>query len=486
MKPKNLIILSCDELRGDCTGYSGNPDVRTPHLDRLAARSTNLANHFSAHGKCVPSRISLITGRYPHTDGFRTITGHLPDDQPNLFKHLRELNYETALLGHPHITDGFWGDNSVASGTTHYHSYTNGIMSALLQNERPVPPATPQSRPFVEIGDGPENRYGTRRCGALTGFCDENRADQAIHYLETVRDRSKPFFLQLNFGAPHPKYCIEEPYHSMYDPNRLQAWPHDLTANAPLWMRANREIRTGMHTAPDAFREIQATYYGMITKVDTILGRVLDSLDRQNLWEDSVVLFWSDHGDFAGQYGLYEKWDTALNDCILHTPQLIAAPGLPRGHRVESLTETVDLAPTVLKLLELPPLPGMHGCDLRPVIEGRTSKTAVFADGGHEEEMRRRFAANPTTDLNNGKQLTYYRYPESMARARMIRTDTHKLIVRESGDHEFYDMRQDPWELHNRYGQAGHEATIQSLQLRLLEWCLRTDPDKPYQDFFGA
>ncbi len=485
---KNVIIISCDELRADAVGFMGNPDVRTPNLDRFAKRGLVLKNHFAVHGKCVPSRISLITGRHPHTDGFRTITQHLPDDRPNLITHLRRMGYETAFFGHPHITEGFWGDNTPGSGTTHWNSYTKGVFAELLKREWPAPPPALEARPPATLRDGRQAGYSTRREEPLTGFCDDNRAEQAIEFLTRTRDKSKPFFLQLNFGAPHPAYRAAEPWHSMYRPDRIRPWPHDLPTNAPLPHRAMREIRTPSDATPAYFRDIQATYYGMISKADALIGRVLETLDSQDAWNNSIVLFWSDHGDFAGQYGLYEKWDTAMNDCILKTPQIFCAPGLKPG-AIDSLTSTTDLAPTIIDLLGAPPLPGVHGESLLPVFEGRRRKETVFAGGGHEPDMCRRFAASGgagVADPANGKQETYRRYPDAMARTKMARSETHKLVVRLAGGNELYDLRDDPHELNNRWDDPALASVKQDLQLRLIEWCLRTDTDQPPQAEFGA
>jgi choline-sulfatase len=235
----------------------------------------------------------------------------------------------------------------------------------------------------------------------------------------------------------------------------------------------------------------------LVTKLDTLVGRVLDEIDAQNLWQDTIVMFWSDHGDFAGQYGQPEKWDTAMNDCILRTPQTLPAPGLPAGRRVTSLSEHTDLCPTILDLLGMRPGPEwtIHGTSLLPVVRGAPGKQCVFADGGHEAAMRARFNApvtgrNPETGRDEpatlGKQEVYARYPETMARVKMVRTERWKLCVRETGDHELYDLRHDPNEMRNLWGRGGHDGVVADLQMKLLQWCLRTDTDRPFQEKVGA
>jgi len=491
-RPRNLIILSSDEMRGDCPGFMGNPDCKTPNLDRFAERGVVFRNHYTVHGKCVPSRIAAMTGRYCHTDGFRTIQQHLSNDQPDVLSLLKKHGYESALFGHNHCWENVYGEEHNPKGASFvdYHSFTDGEFRALLERDWPSPPPGPDSVTPMELEDGYD--YRGRLEEPLTFFCDDNRAEQAIHYLTQARDRSRPFFMQLNLGWPHPVYHAPEPYFSMYDREKISAWPHELPENAPLPLRAMRRIRTGPDAPEAALREVQATYYAMITKTDETLGRVLDAIERAGLFEDSVVLFWVDHGDFAGQYGLVEKWDTYMGDCIMHVPHIIWAPGLPKGHEVASLTEHTDIAPTVLELLGIEPDWGIHGQSLLPVIEGRRRKEAVFADGGHEQEMWGRFGFEVHGKDKSGrtrrraKQQVYAECPEAMARAKMVRTDKWKMVIRLSGGNELYDLESDPWELKNLWGRPELAPVVQDLQQRMIEWCLRTDTDRPFQPEVGA
>lgn len=494
-QPLNVIILTSDEMRGDCPGFMGNPECQTPHLDRFAERGIVFENHFTVHGKCVPSRIAMMTGRYSHTDGFRTITQHLPPDDPNLLSLLRAHGYETAVFGINHVWETLHDSKQPHVGYADYHSFV-GHYQAMAFQSYPIAQPGSDDIPPDEI-DLLGRNYVRRIQGenTLAGFSDDARTDQAIDYLTRTRDRSKPFYLHVNLSKPHPKYEAEEPYFSMYDRDGIQAWPHDLPQDAPLHMRVMREVRTGIDAPAAAFRELQAVYYAMITKVDTLFGKLFDTIAAEGLFENSIIVFLSDHGDFAGQYGLVEKWDTAMADCIMHVPFVIYAPNLPHGSRVNSLTEHTDLAPTLLDLLDIKPEWGMHGETLLPIIHGERRKPAVFADGGHEEEMWGRFNVtwnkweNIPVDAD-GKQVTYRDYPETMARTKMVRTERWKLVMRLAGGNELYDMLHDPHELTNLWPHHADDAELMrvvlDLQQQLIEWSLRTDTDRPYQADVGA
>lgn len=482
---KNVIILSSDEMRGDCPGYMGNPDCRTPNLDRFATRAVNLSNHFSVFPKCVPTRIAMMTGRYCHTDGFRTIQQHLPNDQPDLLSALKAHGYESALFGINHVWENVFGEGLNEKGASYvdYHSFTEGYFRHMLEQQWPVEPPGPLSVEPPSPPTDADYHYGGRVEEPMTFFCDDNRAEQAIEYLTNVRDRSRPFFMQLNLSWPHPGYKAPEPYFSMYKRDAIQPWPYDLPESAPLPLRRMREVRTGTDAPEWMLREVQAVYYAMVTKTDHVLGRVLDAIEREGLFEDSIVLFFVDHGDFAGQYGLPEKWDTCMADCLLHVPCILYAPGLPQGRLIESLSEHTDLAPTILELLGIKPAWGIHGESLLPVIDGARHKEAVFADGGHEAEMWERVEYAPDS---SGKQRTYALHPETMARTKMVRTDKWKLVTRLVGGDELYDMEEDPYEMRNLWGREGYEQIVPELQRKMIDWCTRTDTDRPYQPDVGA
>ena len=492
MPAKNVVVLTSDEMRGDCPGFMGNPDCRTPNLDALAQRGVVFDRHFTVHGKCVPSRIAMMTGRYCHTDGFRTIHQHLPPGDPNLMGFLRAQGYETAVFGHNHVwEDLFFGeekDKPRSDGAADYHSFVGPFHDlAFLEDEAPAPTA-PVTAEVLNDREG----AGGRIEGTMGGFKDLNRARQAVKYLTEVRDRSKPFYLHVNMGSPHPAYRVEEPFYSMYDRATLTKWPHELPKNAPLPMQRMREVRTGLEVDPQLLVETQAVYYGMITRVDRDLGMVLECLETQGLLENSIVLFTTDHGDFAGQYGLVEKWDTCMDDCIMHVPFILWHPDLPHGARVASLSEHVDIPRTVLELLGMEPDWGVQGESMLPLLRGERCKAAVFGDGGHEEEMWGRFSMGqrPRRDGKqrplSGKQITYRDYPETMARTKMVRTYTHKLVMRLTGGNELYDLEADPWELDNRWDDPALNAVKLELMQKLVEWSLRTDTDRPYQPNVAA
>lgn len=497
----NILWITSDELRADCLGFMGNTEIQTPHLDALAKRGTVFERHFTPFPKCVPARCAMHTGRYCHSDGLRSVApdNHISRNTPTLASTLRAMGHETAILGLNHLwlDDDFYGNgaekNQKGAGVVDYTSFTGEAMTRMALQSRDYPAGTPRrgawESAFAEL-EAPE-----LRTGHTEGFLDENRTDQALHYLKELRDPDKPFFLQLNLSLPHPVYRIHEPWYSLYDPARIAAFPFDLPRNAPLPLRAQREHRTGADFTPDASREIQAVYYGMVSFVDDQVGRLLRTVDELGLGDDTLILFTSDHGDYAGQHGLPEKWDTDLRDCLLHVPMVLAGPGIPAGKRLQGLSEHIDLPATMLDFLDAP-FPAewvQHGKSLRPMLNGADGKDAVFADGGHEASLRARFSRpvweekrGKRVKSTEGKQITYQCCPDAMAKCKMVRTCDWKLVVRETGGNELYHLAEDPREMNNLYGQPGTEPILLDLQEKLLQWVLRSDPDQPRIAEVGA
>jgi len=490
-QPTNLVILCTDEMRGDCLGANGmNRDIRTPNMDRLAARGVNFSRHFSTFPKCVPARVSMMTGRYCHTDGYRNIFQHLPADQLDVLRTLLDRGYQAALFGKNHCWENLHEASHTPSELAEgkrglridHHSWTRSFRD--IYDRRRVAAPTGEQVRRCNL-DRPLTADLDYRGDVDLHWADDAYTEQAIRFLTQVRERGQPFFMQVNIEAPHPYYAAPEPWYSMYDPDAIEAYVHELPNAAPLSLVKQRELRTGLHADPRLLRKMQAVYYGMISRVDAQMGRIISALEAEGLWEQTLIVLWSDHGDFAGQYGLGEKWDTTFADCLTHVPCVLAGGGIPAGRRITALSDHTDLAPTFLSLFGMEPTWGIHGHDLTPLITGASTaaRDAVFADGGHETEMRRRFSF---ASHDEGKQRTYRRCPDTMARAKMVRTSRHKLIMRETGDHELYDLETDRLEMNNRWTDASLTAVRLDLMERLTQWSLRTDTDRPRQTEVGA
>ena len=234
----------------------------------------------------------------------------------------------------------------------------------------------------------------------------------------------------------------------------------------------------------------------MISFIDSLVGQVVDAVRRNGLEDDTLIIFTSDHGDYAGQYGINEKWDGSLQDCLLHVPFVMSGPSIPAGKKLKGLSEHVDLPATVLEYLgkEAPEEWVWHGESLLSMLKRMVPGNPPFCGRWTRSRNAGAFLCTPAWDERNGvrtkatqgKQLTYQECPDSMARCKMVRTDEWKLVIRETGGNELFNVAEDPYEMKNLYGDSQYDHIVAELMLQLIQWCLRTDTDRPFLKKFGA
>ena len=437
----NVLWITCDELRASSVGCYGDPLARTPHADRLAAQGVRFGQCHVQMPKCIPQRPMMLTGRYAHAGGARTMSRgdfsgpnffRLTRRDPSLLTWLAAEGYALGLAGKNHVLDG-------------------PDAAEMFERVDPPRPAVPPT--FDDPGKLMGRAYFAGRVSEgydPDDYTDAVECDRAVEFLRrrspAVGGDGRPFCFLLDIGEPHPPY---KEWPGLMDDVPLDAVPLPPVPpldRVPPVLRAWRESHGVEGLTDDDRRRIARAYASQVAFADRLLGRVLRAVDDLGLAGDTLVVWGSDHGDFAGDFGCYEKWDTALYDCITRVPLVLRLPGrLPAGRTVESLTELIDVAPTILELLGLPVPDSVHGQSLLPVIHDPSvvHKEAVFSQGGVEPAA----VARPGLDYRGklarpywGKQRTLIEHPDAVLRAHMVRTATHKLIHRLSGDHELYDL----------------------------------------------
>lgn len=476
-RPLNILWITCDELRADAVSTYGNAFTSMPAAERLAREGVQFDAAFCQMPKCVPSRCSMLTGRYPHVDGYRTLLGRasspphpevksnnmvcLQADTPNLITHLRERGYLTALLGKNHIVE--WNLHKKwfnATSSWNWAKPTRQPVTPLLERADyggPLPP------------DFPLDRHP-----------DAVSADEMITFLETASEL--PFFGLLDMQLPHPFYHDYPTPAATIPLANLPVPPYAPLHEAPPVEQAIRTSKQVEALTDEDRRRVRRAYYTMAEFADQQIARVLHALDRLGLADNTLVIYTSDHGDFAGDHNCYEKWDTSLLDCITRVPLLMRLPGvLPPGRRTAALVELVDLLPTTLELAHIAIPSYAQGRSLVPLATGltETHREAAFSQGGVERELLARAAPNIGLNGSGLKQQVLLDYPESLLRAKMVRTATHKLIYRLSGDHELYDLTADPQELTNRYADPTLAAIRTDLHDRLLKFLIESETNLP-------
>lgn len=459
-----------DQLRADALGCFGNPLARTPNIDALASRGVRFDDAWAQHPVCGPSRVSLLTGWYPHVAGHRTLDNLIEEHEPNLFKSLRTAGYDVAIAGDR-------GD-VFAPGTTESSSDMCGFLEppdpddakARWTSRFPHDHRLHRAMYFGETGDA-----------EMVDF-DEATVRTAERWLRDIAPDDRPWALWVPLIFPHPPFTVEEPWFSLHDradmPDPIRA---DAAVGKPGFMEAYRNIYGWDDLTADDFREIAATYHGMVSRVDDQLGRVLASVEAIGAGDDTVVVFLTDHGEYLGDFGLVEKWPSALDPCILRNPLIIAGGGLPDGRVVDRPVELVDVLPTICDLADADVEHTHFGRSLLPVIDDPTVVHREFAcsEGGFRTTDQHLFET--AGFIYEAKARLQREQPELVGTAMSLRTSTHTYVHRRYESDEFYDRIADPNEVVNVIGRAADLDLQHELLLQLLGWLADTSDVIPWK-----
>ncbi|MFP4176912.1 MAG: sulfatase-like hydrolase/transferase [Candidatus Brocadiia bacterium] len=458
----NFIYFNPDELRADVLGCYGHELAETPNFDRLAAEGTRFDECHVQHTVCSPSRCSFLTGRYPHNRGHRTLWNLLQPDEPNTFRYLKEAGYEVHWMG----------KNDALAQETVPHSITrlHGDIGGGSAHES-----------LFEFG---EPGYYSFLAGPMNGpHGDEAIIERAIRFLSERDAGDPPFMLFLATGMPHPTYTVPQPYYDMYDPEDLPPLKPEELADKPSFFEHIRQYRDLDKCDYWVFRKIRAVYLGMVTYVDHLLGRLMDALEDTGLADDTTLFAFSDHGDWAGDYGLTEKWPSGLDDCLTRVPMIVRSPGMVEGHVVEEPMECFDIMPTTLELAGVESDHTHFAHSMIPRLEGGSGDPgrAVYAEGGYDGHEPQCFEGGDNDRLLDNEKGIYFpkglqqqEKPETTCRATMIRTSEWKLIRRTNGEHELYDLQSDPEECLNLYRQEKYREIARKLEQKMLDWYIHT------------
>lgn len=461
MTRPNFVIVVADQLRADALGAFGRTQAQTPELDALAARGTTFTNAFVQHSVCAPSRVSFLTGWYPHVRGHRSLYHLLRPSDPNLLRTLKESGYHVTHVGER-------GD-TFAPGATEVSCDEYGYL------ERPAP--TWWGTPV----DGSPRTYYTGRIDSSDVLHVDEAAVRTVEGWLADPPR-RPWVLYVPLFFPHPPFGVDEPWFSLHDRAAMPPPRPRPSGAEPQYMQAIRD-RFGLeHLDPDDWREIAATYAGMVSRLDWHVGRIMRALDASGEGDDSVVAFFSDHGEYLGDYGLIEKWTSGLHDCLVRTPLLLAGPGVPSGARRDALVEMVDLVPTVLELAG-EAAPYTHfGRSLLPVLasESAPHREYAFAEAGFtlaEEPLLER--APWPYDIKAGMQ---HEEPVLAGKAVAVRSAAWTYVWRLYEPPELYDRRADPGEVDNIAGRADLGTVEAELRDAVLRWMVETADVLPWDE----
>ncbi len=485
---RNVLLIVVDQWRADFVPHLGADFLRTPNLDRLCREGVTFRNHVTTAVPCGPARASLLTGLY--LMNHRAVQNTVPLDarHTNLGKQLRLLGYDPALIGYttttpdprasgpkdPRFTtlgdlmDGF---RSVGA----FEPNMDGYFGWLAHQGYTLPPR----REDIWLPEGEDAVAGAtnRPCRIPAELSDSTFfTEKALTYLKGKGD--KPWFLHLGYYRPHPPFIAPAPYNTMYDPAdmpapiRREAWEEE-AAQHPMLRHYLHGIRQGsffhgaggVATGLDEFaiRQMRATYAGLISEVDDCLGRVFDHLDQTGQWDDTTIIFTSDHGEQLGDHWLLGK--VGYFDESFRIPLVVKGAGADRraGEIDATFTESVDVMPTILEWLGGETPRNVDGRSLLPVIAGDTP--ADWRDVLHYEyDFRDVHYSKPEGDLGLSMDES------SLC---VIQDDRYKYVHFAALPPLFFDLAQDPNQFENLADDPAHAALVRDYAQKALSLRMR-------------
>jgi choline-sulfatase len=425
----NILFILTDQHRHDFAGFAGHETVQTPNLDRLAAAGMVFSNAYCQNPLCVPSRSSLLTGKYSRNIGIYENQDILDPDAITFPSLLSQNGYRTCLIGKAH----FNGDQ--------YHGYQQRPYGDIFgQAHQPDP-----RRDSSESGLGGmiknSGPSGIPLPLTQTEICTAETAKWLQEH--TALYPEQPFMLSVNFDKPHFPMRAPEKYLSRYrgriKPKKIADEQFD--RQVPFVKRA-AEVFGGF----DAETEIRAIegYCACIEWVDDAIGRILNVLKYLELQENTIVIYSSDHGELAGQYGAWNK--TLFFDACNKVPLIISCPGKFSAGRSDELVGLIDICPTLCDIAGIDIPRECDGESVLPILlgNGQMTREAIFSESA--------FLGAP-------------QYAGCM-----IRQGRWKYNYYLDGAEELYDMAEDPLELNNLAADINHADLKKALKQRLIDF----------------
>ncbi len=361
MTRPNILFIMTDQQRWDAMGCSGDW-VKTPNLDRLAAEGVRYSRCITTTPICIPARVTLATGRYPHNNSvWNNLNYTLPPDAPSWMRVIRDLGYRTSLFGkthlHPHQGDlrerehllhAYGLDDVDEIGGPRASAWVDSHMTAMWAEKDMLDAYR------ADFDDRFKTKPHVARPSVLPleDYADVYVGQQAKQYLTAYR-RDEPWFCWVSFGGPHEPWDTPEPYASMYDP---EAMPDPVPRSADSHPRPRGWLdfymdRADLRLDPGDEAAMRANYAGNVTLIDDQIGEILDVIEARGELDRTVIAFTSDHGEMNGDWGLIYKMNFLNGSLrvpmIVRTPETAANGG---GIVNDSMVENFDLGPTLVEL----------------------------------------------------------------------------------------------------------------------------------------
>ncbi len=463
---KNVIFILSDQHNAKFLGIKHHLNAKTPYLDALAKDGILFDNAQCPSPICTPSRVSWISGQYCHNHGYYGLEGENPHGLPTVFGHFRNNGYRTGAIGKIHCPE-YWVEDDCdtfieARGCSigkspEYTAYNKANGFDTISDEKTI--AETGYNGNGQIVDGLPSRLNYAQSQ------ERYIVDESISFIKKSVQDEKPFFLHTSFGKPHQPYIPAKEFWDMYPDEEIvmpENIDYDSSKKAPhlrrmqeYWTENQNWIVFEPKDKTHGMRRKLRGYLGCVTQVDYAVGELVEFLKKEGLYDNTIIVYSSDHGDYACEHGLLEKAPGICSDAICRIPLIVRYPGGARENVIlNDVVEAIDIVPTLCNLVGIDELETADGKALSELFKDENAKldddTLALTEFAWSKSLRKgafRFVYYPKKMFNDD-------YPEGFC--------------------ELYNVENDPWEMNNLFFDKNYATMISEFKEDLTELLITT------------
>ncbi len=468
----NLLFIWTDQQRADTMAVYGNQKIDVPNLNKLAEQSIVFENAYVTQPVCTPSRSSVMTGLYPHSNGCIDNNIPLPASIRCLPELIADSDYRTAYFGKWHLGDELFAQHGFQEWVSIEDIYNQYFSPGRDKNK--LSDYTVYLRSLGYEPDGERGEFKRMTAAKLPlEHCKPKFLERsACDFLR--RHRNHPFILYVNFLEPHPPFT--GPLDDKYNPEEIELPPNfadDLEPDEPLRYRLLRERYffepykgDTLKTEAD-WRKLIARYWGLVSQVDLSVGAILKTLADLGLEDNTIVVFTSDHGDMMGSHRLLNK--TVMYEEVVRVPWLMRIPQQGKRRQImHGRFSHIDLLPTLLDAMG-------HKAEL----QGRSLLPLIKAEQMPVDDIFIEWNNKDRTDVSAARLIKATAEEIDRANGAFVRTvitqDGWKLCWSDKDKSQLFNLRKDPYETTNLFYLSGYEPIKAQLSEKIRRWQLETD-----------
>jgi len=470
----NVIIIIADQRHYGLSKATGYPFDTSPTLDRMQQRGIGFERNYCTAPLCVPSRISMLTGRWPEAHHVRmNLQAQAAFFSEDVYQVAKRRGYRTGLAGKNHTylkkqDLDFWREYSHAGGyiapnapkeVAEFDKWLSGLHFNVAEEPAPFPIET--QLPYRIVSD-------------------------AIEFIDT--SGKQPFLLQVSFPEPHDPEQVPAPYWNMFPPETVPGRGAGPEALAAMGERARWEyqLQQEYFDTEKVWRRYKSNYLGALRMLDDQIDRVIQHLDKADLTKKTIAVFTTDHGDYVMDYGLARK-GVGLYEDLTHIPQIWFGYGVKPSPTVQkAFTSMADIMPTLCEAIGADIPSGVQGRSLWPLLRGEEYPAEEFRSiysgvglGGLYYEDSDNIPVSISHDANREGSWDELNKVTQSGNQKMVRMDDWKLVYDMMGYGQLYNLKDDPSELHNLFGQAAVASEQARLMAELAMWVIRCQDSLP-------